>query len=262
MRRAALVLCMLFMAIGVSQAFQVKMTPVPAKPPANEGPKGEDKLRWVCRQLRLDSEQSQQAEALITLYKSRLEEMSSNALELMTEMRDLAAEIKAKQEAGDTAAVAALQERLRNLAPSRRAENEFFENLSQYLTEDQKARLPQVRARAEVVGDVKLRPAHVVKLVLSLELTNEQRAQFETLMRQYREDVRRLRPQDENLIADRVQQFATDARALLTPDQQKQFDTGFDALQQNAPPAEQVALPNTTPADQPQVLYGGPPSQQ
>ena len=52
---------------------------MPQRPaPEDAGPQGEEKLRWICAQLRLNADQKQQAESLIAVYHAELKESEEN----------------------------------------------------------------------------------------------------------------------------------------------------------------------------------------
>ena len=62
-----------------------KQSRKPAKQPAL---RGEQKLRWIFKQLRLDEKQMQQAEALIAVYHDEMDELKENAVAVLERIKD------------------------------------------------------------------------------------------------------------------------------------------------------------------------------
>lgn len=228
--------------LAVAQAPPVRAQP-PGRPAAPEGPKGEQKLRWVCKQLKLDGAQWQQVEALIAVYHASLDEQRGDAQDLMQRVRDKFAEIQAARDAGDEELAKKLQAELRDMAPGVKAENSFFESLEQILTEEQKRALPEVRAKAEKVGDISLRPIHVFRAAQECGLDREQLRKLENMIADFRTGIASNRPEGSEQAAQRVEEFAAQVRTILTPEQARKFDAQLEDMRMGAPAAEPVKLP-------------------
>ncbi len=234
--------------------------PAPGRPAEPTGPQGEQKLRWVCRQLRLDDQQMQQAEALIATYHAELADLQQNAADLLQRIQDKAAEVKAAQTAGDVELTHRLQEELRNMAPLVQAENHFFEQLTPVLNDEQKGRLGAVRKRAETAGDVSLRPVHVLRAARKLGLTPEQNVKLEALLAEYRSAAAAARSEKPEAAEERVEQFVKNVRAILTPEQSGRYDKAIGALRDDPPVAQafQPPVATTQPAPEPTPAPGLP----
>lgn len=206
-----------------------------------QGPEGEEKLRWICKQLKLDDQQQQQAEALMAVYHAALEEQGDNALELMERIRDKLAEVQAARDDGNTELATKLQAELREMAPGVKAENTFFESLVQVLTPEQQATLPDLRERADKLGDISMRPVHVVRAARKVGLTLDQQREIEKLLADYRTRLVSERPTNKVETKTRVEELVDNIRAILTPDQATQFDKLIHDLRAGAEPARRVS---------------------
>jgi Spy/CpxP family protein refolding chaperone len=231
---------------------QVQQVRPPARKAGEEtGPQGEQKLRWACRQLKLDEKQMQQVEALIAVYHAELKGLEAKATELLQELQDKFAELQAARNDGNEARVKELQEELRNMAPSAQAENHFFEGLEQVLTDQQKAKLATVRKRAETVGDISLRPIHVLRAAHKVSLTLEQYRQLEKILDQYRSALAGERPENQYDADQRVEQLVQDVRVILTPAQAAAYDQQIDELREGPPAPKPIQLPGADATTQP-----------
>ncbi len=168
-------------------------------------------------------------------YHAELKDMEENAAELLQRIQDKAAELQAARTAGDTEKTQRLQEELRNLAPAAQAENHFFEGLEQHLTAEQRTKLPQILKKAETVGDISLRPVHVLRAVRKLGLSSEQDAQLEKLLDEYRTSAATARGEKPQATEERVEQFIANVRAILNPNQVEVYDKAISALRDDPP---------------------------
>ncbi len=216
----------------------------PAPADDQSGLQGERKLRWICKQLRLNDEQMQQAEALIAVYNAELKAMEQEAVELLQRIQDKYAQIQAAKAQGDTQAVQTLQEELRNMAPGVQAENHFFEGLQEVLNDEQKERLPAIRKRAAAAAEIMLRPVHVLRAVRKLELTSAQDQQVEKILAGFRQKQVTSRPSNQQAAEEQVDQLVADIRAVLTEEQAPVFDREIAALRDDPPPARPIEFPS------------------
>ncbi|MEW6251898.1 MAG: hypothetical protein AB1716_14735, partial [Planctomycetota bacterium] len=223
--------------------------PVGLRPPQDQALQGEQKLRWVVKQLRLEPQQQQQAEALIEIYQAEVKQQQENPTALLSQIQDLYAQVRAAQSANDTAKVEELRAQLRDLTPGRKAEKNFFEGLEQMLKPEQKERLAVVRKRAESGNiDITFRPVHVLRAAMKVGLTAEQYPKLETILDEYRTGLLSNRPADAAESEARVEKLVTDMRGLLTPEQAENFDKQVAELRETVPAPTPVELPTTNPA--------------
>ena len=216
----------------------------PATPPQEEGPKGEAKLRWICKQLKLTDAQKSQAEALLTEYRAALAEQSTpeKSQELMAQIRDKFAEVQKARADGNMELARKLQEEMKQMSPGRRAEDAFFEGLEQALTPEQRESLVRVRAQAESIGDISLRPIHVLRAARALELTTEQQQRLEQVTAEFRTEVS-TNPPGKDDTGERVEKYVERVRGLLTPAQLAKFNAEIEDLRGGAPPPVRVTFP-------------------
>jgi hypothetical protein len=218
--------------------------PRPAtRPVEDSGLQGEAKLRWICKRLQLNEQQTQQMEALIAAFNAELAEGQKDRTEMMKKLQERSAEIQAAREQGNEDLVEKLRAELRELAPDVRAEKNFFEALVQVLTEPQKSRLPQVRELAKNPQSATLRPVHVLRAVRELGLTPDRDRRLEDVLDAFRKSLLVDRPKDEAAMEERTEQLVRDVRPILPPDQVAKFDEKLTEWRSNPPPARPVQMP-------------------
>jgi hypothetical protein len=118
---------------------------------------GEQRLRLICKQLDLTEEQQQMAEGLILVYTEQVAEERANPAEILMRVQEYYGEYEAAKAEGNDAAMQAAQEKIRSVKPGARPAMQFFENLAQVLTDEQKAQLVKLR-QAPVQTDSTKRP--------------------------------------------------------------------------------------------------------
>ncbi len=268
-RRVCLLLVGLICAVCASG--QVPQRPNPAPPPApaqKKGLEGEAKLRWVCKRLQLDAPQSQQVEALITVYQAELGDAERDKIALLRRMQEKLAEVDRAKADGNQDEVRKLQAELQGMGPEASTENNFFKNLEQVLTDEQKTKLPQLREQVKTTdpdapptGAGELRPAHILKAVRELPLTPEQGRQLEGVLEDFRNNLRGDPPKQEADFAERAERFIKIVRPILTPQQAGQFDKKIDDLRKSAPAAQAFhsAVAPTSPVTPPPSTPVPPP---
>lgn len=220
----------------------------PAGAPEEGGLKGEAKLRWIISRLQLDENQTKQADALIQVYNAQIQEAEANKAEYLRRVQDKLAEIKAAQSENNQDRVKQLQSEIQAMTPTVAAENEFFSSLGQHLNDAQKARLPKVREQALRPNEAVLRPAHVLAVVHELKPTKEQTAKIEEVLDAYRKQIVAERPRDVAAMEARVEDLIGKLRAILTPEQQTQFDAKLGTLKADPPTALQMPPGAVVPA--------------
>jgi uncharacterized membrane-anchored protein YhcB (DUF1043 family) len=263
MNRIVLVLLFGLSSAGIALALQTQQVEPPRPgqrrpPPAETGPQGEQKLRWICKQLRLDEKQMQTAEALIQVYKAEIEEQKKDPSALLQRIQDKYAEVRAAQSDGNTELAKKLQAELKELAPGTQAESHFFKDLEPALNPDQKEKLPAVRKKAETVGDVSMRPVHVIRAARKLGLSAEQDQKVESILEEYRKNIASNKPDSPEASAERVDKLVQDVRAVLTPAQAQAFDKGIEELREAAPPATALPAAAGPPTTQPEPTPAEP----
>jgi hypothetical protein len=241
--------------------FVVITAAVPAlsQPPPTQAPgarrgqpepslQGEQKLRWVCKQLKLDEPQMQKVDALIQVYKAEVEEQRQDPAALLQRIQDKYAELRAAESDGNAEKARQLRAELKEMTPGAQAEGRFFTDLEQVLTEEQKTRLPAVRKRAESVGDVAMKPVHVLRAAQKAGLTAEQNQKLEALAEAFRGEIVANRPENPQAAAERVDKLVDQVRELLTPAQRPAFDKEIEEVRDNPPPATALQPPATQPS--------------
>jgi len=194
--------------------------------------RGAVRARYVCRQLGLTPEQHKQVWTMInTIFQQHLEELPIDALlALGAEMRQL----KAK---GDEKGVERVKEQMRRLMERYEPDEEFYTNLRELLTPEQRERLDEVLARLKRNPDGTLRPADVLRVARHLDLTEEQRQQLEEfkLHTARKFSIGRV-VHDEVLRFKLMRRMIAGVRAILTPEQRARFDREVDALRPDLVP--------------------------
>jgi hypothetical protein len=159
----------------------------------------------------------------------------------MGRIRDKLAEVQAARDEGNTELATKLQAELREMAPGVKAENTFFESLIQILTPEQQAKLPDLRERADKLGDISMRPVHVVRAARKVGLTLDQQKEIEKLLADYRTRLVSERPTNKVETKTRVEELVDNIRAILTPEQATRFDTLINDLRAGAEPARRIS---------------------
>ncbi len=218
----------------------------PQRSQQDEGPKGEQKLRYICKLLKLNDDQMQQAEALIAIYKAEVAEQREDPSALLQKIQDKYAELRAAKQDGNTELARKLQQELKNMAPGVQAENHFFAGLEQILTNEQKTKLPEIREMAARAGDISIRPIHVFQAAQAQGLTLEQRKELEKTFDQHRRDRMTNRPEGKEDEMARVDQLIEQVRDLLKPEQVQSFNDRIEALRGAAPPPQPVKVPSNS----------------
>jgi hypothetical protein len=268
-----------FLLAGVTSLFAQtppppSATPVmPPRPPTGMQPggpgvgggekklEGVDRLRFILKQLRLDEKQTQQAEALLTVYQAECKEEEGDPAGLMMRIQQKYAEVQDAESRGDKATADVKRAELREMAPGKQPEKRFFESLGQNLTPEQKQRLPGAIKRAEGDTSQLLRPIHVLRAARSVKLDAQQTRKVDELLDAYRTGLTTARPQGLDDMSEYVEKLIVDVRAVLKPDQATAFDATIARLRDNVPPPAQIELPGRPAAAPPSgpMLEKAPP---
>jgi Spy/CpxP family protein refolding chaperone len=160
---------------------------------------GREEMQRITRELpdelKLDDAQKEQFEELL---QNRREEMR----ERMGEMRPLFEEMRAAQEAGDTAKLEELRQQMESKRPNREMLlTEFFTQVDTILRDDQKPLLAAYREQldADVASGRGAQPASIRSLFRAasrLELSDEQRDELKTIQREATTELREVGRRD------------------------------------------------------------------
>ncbi len=254
----------------------LSMLPALAQTSPPVGAQDEARLRRVCDGLKLDDTQQKQMQALLSVYRAELEEAAKNPQERLKRIQTVLAEIDVAKAEGNDTRVRELQQQISQMGPETMAENNFFRNLEQSLTSEQKAQLPKLREAAKnpsppppvppapptpptavtpptpptppsptaaptsapVPPANELRPVHVLLAALELKLSSEQRKLLENVLSDFRDSMRLDPPKDAAASTQRTDRLIQMIRPLLTTDQVPVFDKRVEALRADPPVAK------------------------
>jgi len=237
-------------ALALGAALSAPGGPLPAQA-IREKPRlvGEEKIRYLLRQLELTEQQAALAEELLAaLHPDQAPERGQPAVE---EVRKLYRELEQAKQAGDQQRVDALLRRFEELGERVATDDEFFASMDAHLTDAQKARLAAARARLARNGSGGLRPIDLLRAASDLVATPEQAA----ALRQARQAARErlgpiLRPSD-SLKLEMVNMIVERVTAALTPEQCTQYELRIRALRPDLiHEGLRVTLPPERPAGQ------------
>jgi hypothetical protein len=198
---------------------------------------GEQKLRYIVKQIDLAPNQKQDAEALMAVYAESMK-AAGQPDALIATLNQIQIKVVDMNEAkarGDTAAVEAIKEEIRKLTPGAEPEREFFEGLASVLNEKQREKLAQVRKRIENNPDVSLSPLDVIQTAQGLGLDQAQREKLDSLLSEFRTKMATNRPATLGERIGRVDDLAAEVRKVLTADQAKRFDEEIERLRPPLP---------------------------
>lgn len=208
---------------------------------------GENKLRYILKQLSLNEQQAKDADALVAVHSAMMAEVSKEEalIARLYEIQALMVEMKAAEADGNAARVTELKEQIRQLSPDYQADKQFYESLDGLLNDDQKKQLEKVRARIAANPDVSLTPNDVIEAARDTELDADQRGKLDEVLKNFRAEMAKDPPQTLPDRLKKVDDFAAKVREILKPEQAKKFDGTLERLR---PP-----MPKSAPATQPKV---------
>jgi len=190
--------------------------------------RGEQKLRYLIRQLDLGPKDREFVEGLLEVYADQVRAQKTGQEQrgdLLERVRVLYAKMEEAEQAGNTQRAEELREQMKLLGPGVLAEREFLAALEADLSDDQKAALKQAQQRLRRVPDGALRPIDVLKAAQVLELAPEQQSKLSKLLREYRAHAKglagRLSGPARQLALGRI---ISDIRGILTPEQAERLD--------------------------------------
>ncbi len=236
----------------------------PAAPPSATALQGEQRLRWICQQLKLDPAQSVKMESLIAVFNAAMEEERKDTAGLIQRIAQKFAEVRAAEAAGNTELVAKLKAEANEMRPGLKAEAAFFDALTPSLNDEQKAKLAQFRdAASRQATASELRPVQVLRAARRVNLTTEQRQKLEVLLEGFRSEMAAGRARSAADASARTEQLVRDVRAILTPEQAQKYDSEITTARVSAvalpprpptgPPPGRTTRPATQPPMQPTI---------
>lgn len=238
MIRSALVLLSFAAALAVAAPAQLQLNPRGSAPPPAPTAKpkpplqGMARIQYIVKQLNLDLEQKKHCDALIETYYSG---SSSGSTIDINKIRAMADQMKAAQDAGNTAEYNRLQEELKAMGQGSTDEPEFLENLKKVLKPDQIKTLESTVERLKNNPSGSLRAIDVVRTARSLGLNEKQATDLEAAVVAHRNKVndttapRDATPPDAKMAAQ-LDEFIAAVRAVLSPEQAGRFDASIAAM--------------------------------
>ncbi len=223
--------------------------------------RGEQKLRYLTRQLNLGPEDREFVQGLLEVYAHQVRAQKVEQEErgnLLERVRVLYAQMEEAEQAGNTQRADELREQMKVLGPGVLAEREFFAALEGNLSDDQKATLKQARQRLRRVSDGALQPIDVLQAAQGLQLDPEQQRKLSKLLQEYRAYVAGIAgglsgPRRELALG----RIVSDIRAILTPEQAERFDKQIVKLRPKAPAPAESEQKSPSESGQPAGQAGG-----
>jgi len=221
--------------------------------------RGEQKLRYLIRQLDLGPKDREFVDGLLEVYADQVRVQKAEQEEqgdlLEQRVRALYAQMEEAEKAGDKQRADELREQMKVLGPGVSAERELLATLEANLSDDQKAALKQAGQRLRRVPDGALRPIDVLQVAQALELDPEQQGKLSKLLQEYRSYVSeiagRLSGPTRELALGRI---VSDIRGILTPEQVERFDKQIVKLR---PPTAPLTEPEQKSPSEPDQPAGG-----
>jgi hypothetical protein len=182
---------------------------------------GRKKVLYVCRQLDLSEAQRKQARGLIESFLDN--DAGADDIPL-TRIYQIVKEIEEAQKAGDKATEQKLTDELRSYGENRPdSSDEVFVNLETILTDSQKAKFKDVRARLERNPSGAIRPIDVFRELDSLKLTPEQEQRIPVLRKQVYRATRSMQTVKDNDRFQIMNGLLVEIGNMLTPEQQEPY---------------------------------------
>jgi hypothetical protein len=188
---------------------------------------GKERVSYLLRQIDLTEEQATQAQGLID---SILPERTHPSPPDPEEVRRVWTELEKAKEAGNQEKVKALTKQLQQLGQDTTGDAEFFLNMESHLTDDQKKKLEQARARLERNPSGALRPVDLLQAARDFDLTEQQQRQLIEAFLATRNQLGPILRPSQDLKLRMINSLADAIRALLAPEQIANFEHRMRAL--------------------------------
>jgi len=181
---------------------------------------GEAKMRYLMRQLDLKLKQRQYARDLLaSIYNN-----DANPRISLAQVHAIVAEIEKARAAGDKKREQELGQQLRELAQNADRDREFLENMDTVLTEPQKKLLKKATERLKANPTGAIRPLDAIRAARALDLSKDQQARLDKLVRNLRDDLGKRRQITNAVRYQLVNGLLYSIKHMLTPEQEKAFD--------------------------------------
>jgi hypothetical protein len=190
---------------------------------------GEEKVRYLLRQVELTAEQAVFAESLIESVLPQEDEQQAAAPNLNT-VRQLWRELENARQAGDQAKVEEVSRQLSEMGRENAGDEDVFANLQARLNDEQKARLKQARMRLERVPSGAIRPIDLIRTARSFKLTVEQQQKLNEATMATNAMLGPILKPNKDLKLKMLDHLIGEIRGLLTPDQTKVFNRRIRGL--------------------------------
>lgn len=179
------------------------------------------KMKYIIRQLDLKPDQVQHVQGLMESFAPN---KASGANIDIEKIRVLAKQMEDAQKAGNQAEVDRIRQLLVEEGRGESNEEDLYTNLANVLTDEQKARLAEIRARLATNPTGSIRPMDVVRAARATKLTDEQSAKLNALRDKFRTTISDGPKLTEEQEKDLLNSFIGDVREVLTPDQLQRFN--------------------------------------
>lgn len=188
---------------------------------------GEAKTRYLLRQIDLTEEQATHARGLID---SILAEGDAPSDVNVDQVREIWTQLEKAKEAKDQEKVDELTKQLQQIGQQASGHADVFANLEPQLTDQQKQKLAQARARLERLPSGALRPIDLIRAARSLNLTAQQERNLVQASIATREMLGPLQRPSVDLKLRMMTQLVGEIRAMLNPEQAARFEHRIRAL--------------------------------
>ena len=192
---------------------------------------GVAKIRFLLQQIDLTAEQREYADGLL----ASLGDAQANQQLSLAQIRQLVAELQEAKADGDSEREKQIADEMRQTAKGYDPSEEFFMNMEGELTDVQRQRLEEARARLERNPSGAVRPIDAFRAARDLDLTKEQGGLLLDLQQKFRERMGKSRKLDIDRQHALFSKFLDDIFKLLTPEQQTAFRARITALRPDLP---------------------------
>lgn len=185
-------------------------------------------LANVAAELNLNDRQQQQYDALVAEYR----EHTASDASRMIEVAGIYKELEEARRSGDEARAAELQKRMAAAQPDRRGELEkLLDRIEQILDTDQRRAFAE--QRDDIVSSLTARGGGpdirtLLRTAKRLKLEDDQKHKLADVERESEEALRALKAHDRDGRLRLAAKVKTDIMAILTPEQQRDFERQLD----------------------------------